>query len=76
MPTPAVAPALYPVAPYLAQQAGSVPAQHGRTSCEAEWSLVLSATLPMDPAVDQFGKSRRVSLTDPPRGMCSSWPTP
>ncbi|WP_326566807.1 DUF2848 domain-containing protein [Amycolatopsis rhabdoformis] len=160
VPAPSVTPALYPVAPYLAQQADAVPAQHGRTSGEAEWALVitddgvlltaacdhtdrelevhgvawsknaapdvlarkawrlddladldsvrlqswvdgallqdgtlaelltpqywlpvlearglakpgtvlLSGTLPMDPAVDQFGTSWRVALTDPATG--------
>jgi hypothetical protein len=38
---------LYPVAPYLAAQADAVPAQHGRTSGEAEWALVVGRTLPI-----------------------------
>jgi hypothetical protein len=42
VPAPAVTPALYPVAPYLAQQTETVPVQHGRTSGEAEWALVVS----------------------------------
>jgi hypothetical protein len=42
VPAPAVTPALYPVAPYLAAQADSVPVQHGRTSGEAEWALVVA----------------------------------
>lgn len=41
VPAPEVTPALYPVAPYLATQAGAVPAQHERTSGEAEWALVI-----------------------------------
>ncbi|GAA1830686.1 DUF2848 domain-containing protein [Pseudonocardia ailaonensis] len=41
VPAPAVVPALYPIAPYLAVQTGRVPAQHGRTSGEAEWALVI-----------------------------------
>ncbi|GAB2826505.1 DUF2848 domain-containing protein [Streptomyces daliensis] len=41
VPAPATIPALYPVAPYLAQQARTVPAQHGKTSGEAEWALVV-----------------------------------
>ncbi|GGO48634.1 hypothetical protein GCM10012287_24080 [Streptomyces daqingensis] len=44
VPAPSTTPALYPVAPYLAQQTGSVPAQHGRTSGEAEWALVVDDT--------------------------------
>ncbi|MFI5607130.1 DUF2848 domain-containing protein [Amycolatopsis sp. NPDC051903] len=160
VPAPSVTPALYPIAPYLAQQTETVPAQHARTSGEAEWALVitgegvlltaacdhtdralevhgvawsknaapdvlarrawrladladldavrlqswvdgvllqdgtlaellppaywlpvlqerglatpgtalLSGTLPMDPAVDQFGKSWRVAMTDPATG--------
>lgn len=41
VPAPAVIPALYPVSPYLAQQTQSVSVQHGRTSGEAEWALVV-----------------------------------
>ncbi|MPY54849.1 DUF2848 family protein, partial [Streptomyces acidicola] len=33
---------LYPVAPYLAQQTDRVEVQHGRTSGEAEWALVVA----------------------------------
>lgn len=44
VPAPAAIPALYPVAPYLAQQTRTVPAQHGRTSGEAEWALVVDDT--------------------------------
>ncbi|GAA3707150.1 DUF2848 domain-containing protein [Streptomyces tremellae] len=43
VPAPAEVPALYPVAGYLAQQTGAVPAQHARTSGEAEWALVVDA---------------------------------
>jgi len=42
VPAPEVTPALYPVAPYLAAQAEAVPVQHGRTSGEAEWALVVA----------------------------------
>jgi 2-keto-4-pentenoate hydratase/2-oxohepta-3-ene-1,7-dioic acid hydratase in catechol pathway len=42
VPAPSTTPALYPVAPYLAQQTGEVPAQHDRTSGEAEWALVVT----------------------------------
>jgi hypothetical protein len=42
VPGPTTTPALYPVAPYLASQADTVPAQHGRTSGEAEWALVIT----------------------------------
>jgi hypothetical protein len=48
VPAPSVTPALYPVAPYLAAQADAVPAQHGRTSGEAEWALVVGED-PADP---------------------------
>ncbi|MFJ4922696.1 DUF2848 domain-containing protein [Streptomyces sp. NPDC088725] len=43
VPAPATTPALYPVSPYLAQQTGRVSVQHGRTSGEAEWALVVAA---------------------------------
>lgn len=42
VPAPSVTPCLYPVAPYLAQQTAEVPVQHGRTSGEAEWALVIT----------------------------------
>ncbi len=42
VPAPSVTPSLYPVAPYLAQQTSVVPAQHERTSGEAEWALVVT----------------------------------
>jgi uncharacterized protein DUF2848 len=42
VPAPGVTPALYPVAPYLAAQVDRVPVQHGRTSGEAEWALVVA----------------------------------
>jgi hypothetical protein len=48
VPAPAVTPALYPVAPYLAAQADTVPVQHGRTSGEAEWALVVAGPEPQD----------------------------
>ncbi|GAA2053826.1 DUF2848 domain-containing protein [Williamsia deligens] len=41
VPAPTVTPALYPIAPYLAQQTDEVFVQHGRTSGEAEWALVV-----------------------------------
>ncbi|MFI9615754.1 DUF2848 domain-containing protein [Streptomyces sp. NPDC052023] len=41
VPAPSVTPALYPVSPYLAQQTERVSVQHGRTSGEAEWALVV-----------------------------------
>jgi hypothetical protein len=42
IPAPAGTPCVYPVAPYLAMQVDEVPAQHGRTSGEAEWALVIA----------------------------------
>ena len=42
VPAPARTPCLYPVAPYLAMQVDEVPAQHARTSGEAEWALVIA----------------------------------
>lgn len=42
VPAPATTPTLYPVAPYLAQQTDEVQVQHGRTSGEAEWGLVIT----------------------------------
>ncbi|KNC20200.1 hypothetical protein AC792_01615 [Arthrobacter sp. RIT-PI-e] len=42
VPGPSTTPALYPVSPYLAQQTGEVSVQHGRTSGEAEWALVIT----------------------------------
>lgn len=44
VPAPSTTPALYPVSPYLAQQTGTVFAQHGKTSGEAEWALVVDDT--------------------------------
>lgn len=44
VPAPATTPALYPVSPYLAQQTETVWAQHGKTSGEAEWALVVDDT--------------------------------
>ncbi|MEV6696474.1 DUF2848 domain-containing protein [Streptomyces sp. NPDC051453] len=41
VPAPSVTPALYPVSPYLAQHTDQVRVQHGRTSGEAEWALVV-----------------------------------
>ncbi|MFC4564214.1 DUF2848 domain-containing protein [Nocardiopsis mangrovi] len=48
VPAPTVTPALYPVSPYLAQQTGEVAVQHGRTSGEAEWALVVAGNRPED----------------------------
>ncbi len=42
VPAPSVTPALYPVSPYLAQQTERVAVQHGRTSGEAEWALIVA----------------------------------
>ncbi|MBP2477272.1 hypothetical protein JOF53_006144 [Crossiella equi] len=42
VPAPSTTPCLYPMAPYLALQTGEVPVQHGRTSGEAEWALVVT----------------------------------
>ena len=42
VPAPSTTPCLYPVAPYLARQTDEVPAQHGRTSGEVEWALVVT----------------------------------
>ncbi|WP_417218461.1 DUF2848 domain-containing protein [Arthrobacter sp.] len=47
IPGPETIPALYPVSPYLAQQTSEVPAQHGRTSGEAEWALVITENGPL-----------------------------
>ena len=42
MPAPTTTPCLYPVAPYLVSQADTVPAQHGHTSGEAEWAMIVT----------------------------------
>lgn len=42
IPGPSTTPALYPVSPYLAQQASEVRVQHARTSGEAEWAMVIT----------------------------------
>jgi 2-keto-4-pentenoate hydratase/2-oxohepta-3-ene-1,7-dioic acid hydratase in catechol pathway len=42
VPAPTKTPCLYPVAPYLAMQPDEVPVQHGRTSGEAEWALIVA----------------------------------
>ncbi len=42
VPAPTRTPCLYPVAPYLAMQPDQVPVQHGRTSGEAEWALIVA----------------------------------
>ncbi|WP_066907867.1 DUF2848 domain-containing protein [Millisia brevis] len=41
VPAPTTTPSLYAVSPYLAQQTDIVSVQHGRTSGEAEWGIVL-----------------------------------
>lgn len=48
IPAPSVTPAVYPIAPYLAAQVDEVPVQHGRTSGEAEWALVVAGDQPED----------------------------
>jgi hypothetical protein len=42
VPAPTTTPALYPISPYLAQQTDRVYVQHGRTSGEAEWALIIA----------------------------------
>jgi len=42
VPAPTTTPALYPVAPYLAQQVEQVSVQHARTSGEAEWAMIIT----------------------------------
>ena len=42
VPAPTTIPAMYPISPYLAQQTTEVFVQHGRTSGEAEWALVIT----------------------------------
>ncbi|MET0235339.1 MAG: DUF2848 domain-containing protein [Kibdelosporangium sp.] len=42
IPAPAKTPCLYPIAPFLAVQSGEIYAQHGRTSGEAEWAIVIT----------------------------------
>ncbi|MGP4018074.1 DUF2848 domain-containing protein [Saccharopolyspora sp. 5N708] len=42
VPAPTKTPCLYPVAPYLAMQPDEVQVQHGRTSGEAEWALIVA----------------------------------
>jgi hypothetical protein len=42
VPAPSATPALYPISPYLAQQTDRVYVQHGRTSGEAEWALIIT----------------------------------
>ncbi|RAV31895.1 DUF2848 domain-containing protein [Corynebacterium heidelbergense] len=41
VPAPSTTPTLYPVPPYLAQQCSNVNVQHGKTSGEAEWALII-----------------------------------
>jgi len=42
VPAPSTTPTLYPIAPYLATQASAIAVQHGRTSGEGEWALVIT----------------------------------
>jgi hypothetical protein len=42
VPAPSTTPALYPISPYLAQQTDRVYVQHGRTSGEAEWAMIIT----------------------------------
>ena len=42
VPAPSTTPALYPISPYLAQQTDRVDVQHGKTSGEAEWALIIT----------------------------------
>jgi 2-keto-4-pentenoate hydratase/2-oxohepta-3-ene-1,7-dioic acid hydratase in catechol pathway len=42
VPAPTTIPAMYPISPYLAQQTSEVHVQHGHTSGEAEWALVIT----------------------------------
>jgi hypothetical protein len=42
VPAPTTMPCLYPVASYLVSQADTVPVQHGHTSGEAEWAMVVT----------------------------------
>ncbi|ABG94821.1 conserved hypothetical protein [Rhodococcus jostii RHA1] len=42
VPAPTNIPAMYPISPYLAQQTTEVFVQHGRTSGEAEWAMVIT----------------------------------
>ena len=42
VPAPTITPALYPISPNLAQQTDRVYVQHGRTSGEAEWALIIT----------------------------------
>ncbi|MGU3432206.1 DUF2848 domain-containing protein [Actinomycetes bacterium M1A6_2h] len=48
IPAPQTIPAMYPISPYLAQQTDRVDVQHGRTSGEAEWALVVLGDGPTD----------------------------
>jgi len=48
VPAPTTTPALYPVAPYLAQQVDQVPVQHDRTSGEAEWAMIIAGPAEQD----------------------------
>jgi hypothetical protein len=44
VPAPHTTPTLYPISPYLAQQTDQVFVQHGRTSGEAEWALIITTS--------------------------------
>lgn len=41
VPVPGTTPTLYPVSPYLAQQADRIDVQHSETSGEAEWAIIV-----------------------------------
>lgn len=42
VPAPSTTPTLYPIASYLASQSTTIQVQHGRTSGEAEWALIIA----------------------------------
>jgi hypothetical protein len=78
VPAPSTTPSLYPVAPYLAQQTGEVPAQHDRTSGEAEWALVVTDDdVLITVACDHTDRALEVHgvASAPRRGGCRRWPT-
>lgn len=46
VPAPSTTPTMCAVAPYLAQQTDAVQVQHGQTSGEAEWAMILTESYP------------------------------
>ncbi|MBA0045198.1 DUF2848 domain-containing protein [Mycobacteroides sp. LB1] len=48
VPAPTRVPCIYPIAPYLAMQTDEVSVQHGKTSGEAEWALIVAGDSPED----------------------------